>query len=119
MSTARFVLPKPDLKVVEAEILQIKTAILRYTHPLEIYLIGSFVSGAFDAESDLDFLVVYTTREEAKGAYSSILNNLLDRKFPLDLICLPSEDFEKKKAMGGISFEAFHHGKLLFKRGEE
>ena len=116
MTVARYVLKKPDPQIVQQEIERITNLVISKSCPKQIYLIGSAAQGTFDAESDLDFVVVYGSEEEAKHSYSQILNNIGERLFPIDLLSYSAERFSSKKNIGGIPFEAANFGKLLYSK---
>ncbi len=76
------------------------------------YLFGSGATDKFNSDSDLDLLLIFEDdadlREMQKLVYSRRWSAL-----PIDFIIKNESDFEIRKTVGGVCFEAFHYGKEL------
>ena len=79
---------------------------------LEAFLFGSAVDGTFTEDSDLDILLVVNEAAHIKKILKEVsVPHFSD--IAVDWIVKTSEEFSKRKSLGGVCFEAFHHGKKL------
>lgn len=76
---------------------------------LKAYLFGSGVNGGLTADSDLDFLVIYASQESIRRAMKCVAQKGF-APIATDWIFKINADFQKRKEIGGVCFEAFHHG---------
>lgn len=93
------------------------SAIVSVLNPTYVYVFGSASSGInFDTESDIDCLAV--VENDAQAAVSWKLFGKIRKQisWPLDLICLSSAEFQRKRDMGGVAYIATHEGRLLYQR---
>jgi predicted nucleotidyltransferase len=81
--------------------------------PTKIILVGSAAYGRFDRYSDLDFVVVCKTLEEATAAQKALYRNTPRFPCPVEFVCVEESDYEKKSLIGGILFTARQEGKAL------
>ncbi len=79
---------------------------------LEAYLFGSAVDGKFTPDSDLDFLVVVETENEIRSLQKEVYQPRF-ADIAIDWIFKSRDEFLVRKDLGGVCFEAFHHGKRL------
>lgn len=79
---------------------------------IEAYLFGSAVNGIFTPDSDLDFVLSCKTTDDIKKLQKEVYSaNFSD--IAIDWIFKLTEEFENRKNMGGVCFEAFHYGKKM------
>ncbi len=87
---------------------------LTYSSPLYIYLFGSAAKGHFSYSSDLDFALIFKTKDEALVAKKKILGLLILANCPVDVLFFDLDTFEQRKNYGGVCFEIFHSGKIIY-----
>lgn len=93
------------------------SAIIDVLSPKEIYLFGSAVSCEnFSEGSDIDCLAVLGSETEASRWWKKYGKIRRQFSWPLDLVCLSEQEFERKKNLGGIAFIAFHEGIRIYHR---
>jgi len=84
-------------------------------HPVKIILFGSHARGSAGPDSDVDLLVVMNVKESKRRQAVEIDLALSDRTFPLDLIVVTPEEFEKyRDVVGHILYPAVREGKVLY-----
>ena len=84
-------------------------------HPVKIILFGSYARGAASPDSDVDLLVVMNVKDSKRRQAVEIDLALSDRTFPLDLIVVTPEEFEKyRDIVGHILYPAVREGKILY-----
>ena len=84
-------------------------------HPAKIILFGSHARGLVGLDSDVDLLVVMNVEGSKRRRAVEIDLALSDRAFPLDLIVVTPEEFEKyQDVMGHILYPAVREGKVLY-----
>ena len=75
------------------------------------YLFGSGATNTMTADSDLDLLLVFKNEDELKIAKTEIIHST--QTIAIDWIFKLADEFEVRKNMGGVCFEAFHYGKKM------
>lgn len=71
--------------------------LVRELRPEKVIVFGSHVYGTPHADSDLDLLIVLSTRERSLAKrYRSVSRYFEPRRYPLDLIVLTPEEFSKR-----------------------
>jgi predicted nucleotidyltransferase len=84
-------------------------------HPVKIILFGSYARGAAGPDSDVDLLVVMDVKDSKRRQAVEIDLALSDRTFPLDLIVVTPEEFEKyRDIVGHILYPAIREGKIFY-----
>ena len=84
-------------------------------HPVKIILFGSYARGAAGPDSDVDLLVVMEVKDSKRRQAVEIDLALSDRTFPLDLIVVTPDEFEKyRDVVGHILYPAVREGKVLY-----
>lgn len=84
-------------------------------HPVKVILFGSHARGAADSDSDVDLLIVMDVKGSKRRQAVEIDLALSDRRFPLDLIVVTPEEFEKYRNVAGhIVCPAAREGKVLY-----
>lgn len=96
-----------------------------------IYIFGSFLSTEFTNASDLDVAVIVNDTWSTKDFYNQVFqaayaknttadkpndlrksNRLID--WPLDLLVFKQSHFNSKKEIGGVCFDIFHQGIVIY-----
>ncbi|MEK7993459.1 MAG: nucleotidyltransferase domain-containing protein [Planctomycetota bacterium] len=89
--------------------------IVEQFHPAKIILFGSRARGSVGPDSDVDLLVVMDVEGSKRRQAVEIDLALSDRTFPLDLIVVTPEEFEKyRDVVGHIVYPAIREGKVLY-----
>lgn len=98
---------------------------IRQADPYKIILFGSYASGAFSEDSDLDLLVILDSPEIAKNYDEKMRNRLLvrrkiyelSRKVPVDLLVYTRGEYDLVSESGS-SFckEIEKTGKVLYEK---
>lgn len=84
-------------------------------HPAKIILFGSHARGSAGPDSDVDLLVVMDVKDSKRRQAVEIDLALSDRTFPLDLIVVTPEEFERYRDVAGhIAYPAVREGKVLY-----
>ncbi len=84
-------------------------------HPVKIILFGSYARGAAGPDSDVDLLVVMDVRGSKRRQAVEIDLALSDRTFPLDLIVVTPEEYEKyRDVVGHILYPAVREGRVVY-----
>jgi predicted nucleotidyltransferase len=92
----------------------IKTIVEQF-HPIKIILFGSWARGSVGPDSDVDLLVVMDVEGSKRRQAVEIDLALSDRTFPLDLIVVTPEEFEKyRDVIGHILYPVVREGKVLY-----
>lgn len=77
------------------------------------FLFGSGARNRLTPDSDLDILVVLNDLSQGKVAYK-IVGQKNFSPIAVDWIFKDIESFEIRKNLGGVCFEAFHHGIKIY-----
>ncbi len=77
----------------------------------EAYLFGSAVNGIMTADSDLDIVLVFQNQTDLDEVKKEIFSKRFD--IAIDWIFKIKSEFEERKNLGGICFEAFHRGQKI------
>ena len=84
---------------------------------LKIILFGSYASGTFGPDSDVDLLVIMNVEGSKREIATQIDRALIDRRLPLDVIVATPEDVERyRKLVGNVIRPALREGKVLYER---
>jgi predicted nucleotidyltransferase len=84
-------------------------------HPAKIILFGSHARGSAAPDSDVVVLVVMDVKDSKRRQAVEIDLALADRMFPLDLIVVTPDEFEKYRDVAGhIVYPAVREGKVLY-----
>jgi len=87
-----------------------------HSDPIKIYLFGSALGENFDDFSDLDFLLVFQTKEQAVRSRQLLYRQSHAFSHPVDFICVDNETFEQKAEIGGVYLIAKQDGRLLYSK---
>ena len=112
----RLQLPKKTFAEVEPLAREVTAEIVRLVHPEKVILFGSAVDGRFDEASDLDFVVVFKTHEEASLGRAALYRNGHIAGRIIDFLCVDEETFRTKSGLGGVYFVAAQDGLALIPR---
>ncbi len=89
--------------------------IVEQFHPAKIILFGSHARGTADRDSDVDLLIVMDVEGSKREQAVQIDLALSDRTFPLDLIVVTPDEFEKyRDVVGHILYPAVREGKVVY-----
>ena len=100
--------------VVEGAIADLEFRV-RPTRPLAMIVFGSVADSTAREGSDLDVLLVYLSDEDIKSARQRIYDGLKGplTALPVDLVFVTKADFERKRWIGGVCFEANLRGRRV------
>jgi predicted nucleotidyltransferase len=83
----------------------------------KIILFGSYTTGQFTRDSDLDLMIIMNTREKGLKRYASVSRLLEPRKMPLDIIVKTPREVRQRKAFFDPFFKSImQHGKVLYEK---
>jgi len=116
MSIRKLTTRRPLNKKDRAVIADLVTHLVKAIDPVKIYLIGSATRNELHADSDLDFVIVSEKSATDDASQIKIHSTRPHKNQAVDFICVKLSEFEKQKNIGGICFEAFRHGQLLFEK---
>jgi predicted nucleotidyltransferase len=119
MTIAKLTARRYHLSELWPEIAKILEHIVAESGPRAVYLIGSAVRDEFTEYSDLDFVIVVDDAQSVRASRGRIHRNRPCREVPVDFMVIDQARFDERADVGGIAFEAKHHGKSLYQRGSE
>jgi predicted nucleotidyltransferase len=94
---------------------EIVRRILSVARPDKIILFGSAATGQMTKDSDIDLLVVEPDPPNRHDRSVEIRHAIGNVPYPVDVIVIRSERFEKTKHLiGGIAYPANTHGRVLY-----
>jgi hypothetical protein len=82
-------------------------------------LVGSTKSGTIHCDSDLDLVAVLPIERLEKNISSKVLPSRPHKEIPLDLHIFSVKEFDAKKDVGGLCFEAFNFGALKYRSSKK
>jgi len=100
---------------IEKEIKRITDRIVKKYKPEKIILYGSFAYGNPCKDSDVDLLVVKSTKEPRTKRHLKLDRMLLDRTMPLDILVYTPAEIEKRMVLGDFFIrDVIKQGKILY-----
>lgn len=94
---------------------EIVRRVLSVAHPDRIILFGSAAAGQMTKDSDIDLLVVEPAPGNIRERSVEIREALGYVGYPIDVIVIPTERFERTKGVvGGIAFPANKYGRVIY-----
>lgn len=103
------------IELVQKEIEQIVSVIVKKHCPEKIYLFGSFAWGKPHQDSDLDFLIVKKNIKSMRQAARKIGESFLGRKIGMDILVCTPDHLAKRLSLGDVfAGEIVKKGKLLY-----
>ncbi len=105
----------------EKEIEELKDHFVAELKPERVYLFGSFATGSYTDQSDLDFYIVMSDAtsdlpQTTAQAYHAIRGL---KRHPVDIIVGRKSRFEKRKTLPSIENEVYKKGVLLYESGDQ
>jgi predicted nucleotidyltransferase len=89
--------------------------VLTVARPDRIILFGSAAAGQMTKDSDIDLLVVEPAPANTRDRSVAIRRALGDVRYPVDVIVMSSERFERtKRLVGGIAYPANKYGRVIY-----
>ena len=103
------------------EIEEMKKHFIDQILPVQIYLFGSYASGTYTDESDLDFYIIVQDSvsdlpAETMKAYKAVRKI---KQQPIDIVVGTKSRFEARKEIPSIENEVYRKGVLLYDAGSE
>ena len=103
------------MAVDETLLEEIVRRVLAVAHPDRIILFGSAASGRMTKHSDIDLLVVEPAPANTRERSVEIRDALGDIGYPVDVIVMRTESFERtKRVIGGIAYPANKYGRVIY-----
>ncbi len=94
---------------------EIVRRVLSVARPDKIILFGSAATGEMTKDSDIDLLVVEPVSENTRERSIEIRDAVGDIGFPVDVIVMRTERFERTKGViGGIAYPANKYGREIY-----
>ena len=102
-----------------SEIEELKNQFVAQLTPVSVYLFGSFATGTYTADSDLDFYIVVEDGAEDLADLTTQAYRAIRRvkKRPVDIIVGTKSRFEKRKKFPSVENEVYEKGVLLYGAG--
>jgi len=103
------------MAVDETLLSDIVRRILSVARPDRIILFGSAATGHMTEGSDIDLLVVESAPGNTHERTVEILDAVGDIGYPVDVIVMRTERFERtKRFIGGIAYPANKYGRVIY-----
>ena len=103
------------MAVSETLLEEIVRRVLSVARPDRIILFGSAVTGSMTKDSDIDLLVVEPSLANTRDRSVEIRDALGDIGYPVDVIVMRTERFERtKRVIGGIAYPANKYGRVIY-----
>jgi len=97
---------------------EIVRRVLSVARPERIILFGSAATGQMTSDSDIDLLVVEPELANTRERRVEIRGAVGDVGFPVDVIVMRSDRFERtKRFVGGIAHPANKYGRVIYEAG--
>jgi predicted nucleotidyltransferase len=94
---------------------EIVRRVLEVACPDRIILFGSAATGQMTKDSDIDLLVVEPAPANTRERSVEIRDAVGDIGFPVDVIVMRTERFERtKRVIGGIAYPANKYGRVIY-----
>lgn len=102
---------------VLAEIERMVKRIVEGFEPQKIILFGSYATGTYGPDSDVDLLVIMDVEGSKKEVAIQIDRTLIDRRIPIDIVVVTPEDVERYRGLvGNVIRPALEEGRILYER---
>ena len=103
------------MNVDETLLNEVVRRVLTVARPDRIILFGSAATGQMTRDSDIDLLVVEPALANTHERRVQIRGAVGDIGYPVDVIVMPTERFERtKRLIGGIAYPANKYGRVIF-----
>jgi predicted nucleotidyltransferase len=96
---------------------RIAKTIVEVTKPRTLYLFGSAVEGKMTDQSDFDLLSIYEDSPSLRCAQKALLPYYPLSNYPVDIVWVTKERFEKMSGIGGVCMVAYEEGRCLYSEG--
>ena len=94
---------------------EIVRRVLEVARPDRIILFGSAATGQMTKDSDIDLLVVEPAPANTRERSVEIRDAVGDIGFPVEVIVMRTERFERtKRVIGGIAYPAHKYGRVIY-----
>lgn len=105
----------PEMNVLE-RLPEITERIVETSHPEKIILFGSYARGDFEADSDLDLLIIVPGVEHLRAESVRVRRALRGLLVPIDIIIATPEQIERLGNVHGLVYRAaLEDGKVVYK----
>ena len=103
------------MNVDETLLTEVVRRVLTVARPDKIILFGSAASGQMTKDSDIDLLVVEPALANAHERRVAIRGAVGDIGYPVDVIVMRTERFERtKRFVGGLAYPANKYGRVIY-----
>jgi predicted nucleotidyltransferase len=97
---------------------QLLDAVLAVCRPVSVILFGSAARYELTPSSDLDVVVVFSSKPDLKSAQKQLYAQSGTLPFAVDFLLVDSETYDKKSLVGGALFDARAEGRVLWAQGQ-
>ena len=118
MSTLAFIKKKIPYEDVRLEIEDVVRIVAKTIKPNALYLFGSAARNEFSDQSDIDLLIITEFAGDIKGNRLAIAKIRPFSKYPVDIIWMCRDDFNRKAEIGGIAQIVKEEGRLMYGSAE-
>ena len=105
-----------DVSWVDQEAARIAKLIQELLSPHSLYLFGSASENKMTDQSDFDFMLVFESEAHIREARQKLRGHYPLSEYPVDLVWVTLERFDKMKAIGGACMIAFEDGRRFTSR---
>lgn len=96
---------------------EVTRRIVRTSNPEKIILFGSYARGRFDADSDLDLLVIVPNVKHLRQESLRMRRALRGLLVPVDIVVATPEQIDRLGSVAGLIYRsALSEGKVLYER---
>lgn len=92
---------------------RLREVISNSVSPEKVILFGSILTEEFDEHSDIDVLVVFASKVEAKEGLRVLYRARSELPCSVDFICVDRDHYERFSKMGGVCYVAATEGRTL------
>ncbi|MBF0361911.1 MAG: nucleotidyltransferase domain-containing protein [Oligoflexia bacterium] len=93
-----------------------RTTSLGKNGPIQIILFGSAARNQASVYSDIDVLIVVKRLIEIRPTIRLLSGLSCELNCALDIIVVDEEQFKRKREVGGVFFDAWNQGVILFEK---
>ncbi len=84
---------------------------------VKIIMFGSYASGKYNIDSDLDLLVIINTKEKGIKRYAMVSELLEPRKVPMDILVKTPDEIKKRlKMLCPFTENILKTGKVIYEK---
>lgn len=103
-----------DIPPKKVDFDQLTSKILSLVAPEKIIIFGSAKDALLSPLSDIDIAVLFADKASLLEGKKKILNSKIFNDIETDFLFYTIDQFNKKSQIGGVCFEIFHTGNVIY-----